>query len=483
VAVISSSANGFGYRPDDYTNSPTSGTALSSGVSKAGVIEQSTDQDWFTFTVASTSNVTMRVDVASLFPDLDARLELRNSTGATLVASADAAALGEILTKSLAAGTYRLGVMSHHSVSGSSFTTRPGDIGQYTVKVSITPTGAQQMPFKGAPFNIAFSGTTTIQCEDFDLGGEGVAYHDTTATNLGGQYRTSEGVDVKTASDTGGGYRLSDVVAGEWVEYTINIVQAGTYNFGLRVANPDPGAKFHVEIDGANVTGSLAVPDTNSYSTFTTVTKTGVSLGAGTHVLRLAFDTNAAPSNLVGAFNWISLARSGSSSQLVVGTSNATYVRDGSYAGTNFGTASTLVVKNSSSTGYNRHAYIKFDLASLSTFTSAKLRLFGQIEDSTVKNLAVGIFGLTDPLASWTETGLTWNNRPGINSTALATATVTDNVLRAYDFDLTSYLKSQKAAGRTSVTLVVKMLSPQPKFVQFASDEAAIGGPQLIITT
>ena len=49
----------------------------------------------------------------------------------------------------------------------------------------------------GNPWAIAASGTTRIQAENFDTGGEGVAYHDTDTANSGGQYRTSEGVDVR----------------------------------------------------------------------------------------------------------------------------------------------------------------------------------------------------------------------------------------------------------------------------------------------
>ena len=65
----------------------------------------------------------------------------------------------------------------------------------------------------------------------------------------------------------------------------------------------------------------------------------------------------------------------------------------------------------------------------------------------------------------------------------LAGVTVSDDVLRAYDMDLTTFLKAEKAAGRTSVTLVIRMLSPQFKFVQFASDESATNGPLLIFTS
>src|SRR5437660_8098579 len=43
----------------------------------------------------------------------------------------------------------------------------------------------------------------TIQAEDFDNGGEGVAYHDEDAVNSGGLYRTT-GVDIERSSE--GGY-------------------------------------------------------------------------------------------------------------------------------------------------------------------------------------------------------------------------------------------------------------------------------------
>jgi hypothetical protein len=46
-----------------------------------------------------------------------------------------------------------------------------------------------------------------IQAENFDNGGEGIAYHDTSAGNTGGAYRT-DNVDIETTGDTGGGYDI-----------------------------------------------------------------------------------------------------------------------------------------------------------------------------------------------------------------------------------------------------------------------------------
>ena len=50
----------------------------------------------------------------------------------------------------------------------------------------------------------AFTINQKIEAEFFDLGGEGVGYHDTTAANLGGALRPTEAVDISATTDTGG---------------------------------------------------------------------------------------------------------------------------------------------------------------------------------------------------------------------------------------------------------------------------------------
>jgi hypothetical protein len=110
-----------------------------------------------------------------------------------------------------------------------------------------------QTPFKGTPFAVGAT-PVTIQAEDYDLGGEGVAFHDTTpTTNSGGGYRTggaNDGVDVKLITNTTNQYRIGDAFAGEWVEYSIDVQQGGDYKLDLRLSQKDPNAKMHVEIDG-----------------------------------------------------------------------------------------------------------------------------------------------------------------------------------------------------------------------------------------
>lgn len=171
-------------------------------------------------------------------------------------------------------------------LTGSSGTQSEPALARYQVSNVVPPPG--QTPFNGTPINIT-DGVAAVQ---FDKGGEGVAYHDTEAANLGGAFRPDEGVDIQSTGDAFHPNVVSFVKAGEWLEYTVNVAQAGAYDIDFSVAHLKNGGKFHLEVDGQNVTGSLTVPNTGSWGAFRNVTKQNVNLSAGTHVLRLAFDAN-----------------------------------------------------------------------------------------------------------------------------------------------------------------------------------------------
>jgi hypothetical protein len=149
-----------------------------------------------------------------------------------------------------------------------------------------------------APDPAPYGGTAvqipgTWEAEAFDTGGEGVAYHDNVSGNAGGQYRTSENVDIILSSDSdGGSYVVNNFETGEWLIYTLNASSAGLYDISLRVSNGNwsPAPRFHIEVDGVNVSGSLTVPSTGSWSTFQWVKWSGISLSAGQHVLKISSD-------------------------------------------------------------------------------------------------------------------------------------------------------------------------------------------------
>ena len=119
-----------------------------------------------------------------------------------------------------------------------------------------------------------------IQAEDFDDGG----FWDTTTPNYGGEYR-STAVDIESCADSGGGFNVGWIDAGEWLAYTITVATSGVYQLALRVASPYDGRTVGVEIDG-DATGSVDVPNTGDWQSWETIRANDVYLTAGTHRLR-----------------------------------------------------------------------------------------------------------------------------------------------------------------------------------------------------
>jgi Carbohydrate binding module (family 6) len=155
-----------------------------------------------------------------------------------------------------------------------------------------------------APHNgVAASLPGLIEAENFDDGGEAAAYHDSGLTNDGGQYR-SEDVDIQTTIDQGGGYNVGWLTAGEWLAYSVNVQQSGTYAFDFRVAAAGPGGTFHVEANGVNITGPVTIPDTGGWQNWRTITANGVALSGGPQRFIAVMDTNG-PTGVFGNINWI----------------------------------------------------------------------------------------------------------------------------------------------------------------------------------
>ena len=143
---------------------------------------------------------------------------------------------------------------------------------------------ASQAPYGGTPAPIP----GTIEAENYDTGGEGLAYHDIDTGNSGGQYR-SEDVDIENCGE--GGYNVGWINTGEWLEYTVDVASTGNYDLEMRVArSPTGSSSLFVESDGTDVTGLMSVPSTGGWQTWTSIYKTGVSLSAGEHVLRITMD-------------------------------------------------------------------------------------------------------------------------------------------------------------------------------------------------
>jgi len=179
---------------------------------------------------------------------------------------------------------------------------QPADVGVYrNIALSVTD-GSEAASL--APFSVEVTAATpspyagnavsipgTIDAVKFDQGGEGIGYHDNTAANTGGEFRPDEAVDIRVSSSALDG---TDVVnnfeTGEWLAYTIDVATAGNYVLWLRASSVFGNGAFHIEINGSDVTGSVAVPNTGDWDTFQWVGGKTLSLAAGRQVLAVVAD-------------------------------------------------------------------------------------------------------------------------------------------------------------------------------------------------
>jgi hypothetical protein len=124
-----------------------------------------------------------------------------------------------------------------------------------------------------------------IWASDYDYGGEGVAYHDSGAVNLGEAYRADEAVDVQSSGE---GYTtVGFFEAEEWLEYSIDVAVAGNYQITYRTASGSGvGGSISFESDCVKLTGALATPNTNGWDTYQDAT-VDVTLKAGVQKLRI----------------------------------------------------------------------------------------------------------------------------------------------------------------------------------------------------
>jgi hypothetical protein len=154
------------------------------------------------------------------------------------------------------------------------------------------------------------------------------------------------------------------------------------------------------------------------------------------------------------------------------------YVRDGTFAATNFGTSATLHVKSDAGAGLTRHAYLRFDLGSIATVSSAKFRGYAHLTAAdTVRAILYPVTG------SWSESTLVWNSRPGTVSTSpLGSMTVTSTASSWFEVDVTSYVRNEQQAGRRLVSLALQCPAGSVERLDLNSREASSNRPELVVT-
>lgn len=151
-----------------------------------------------------------------------------------------------------------------------------------------------KIAYKGTPFNdsVYKSGPQIIpgklQCEYYDFGGEGVAYHDSDSINSGSgklnpadgsylnEFRIKEAVDISYTKFTdpaidNNPYNLVGpekdqfyvgwTAPGEWTKYTVNVKETGTYQLGIMYTSNQNG-KISISVNDLDKTGPLPISST-----------------------------------------------------------------------------------------------------------------------------------------------------------------------------------------------------------------------------
>jgi hypothetical protein len=126
-----------------------------------------------------------------------------------------------------------------------------------------------------------------VDCAYYDLGGEGVAYHDTDARNNGSgalnpadgsylnQFRMDEGVDTSytkfhdqidnnpydVAQPPENLLYVGWTEPGEWFRITVDVAQAGVYSADLLYTS-NRGGTISMDVNGKDATGPLTIQST-----------------------------------------------------------------------------------------------------------------------------------------------------------------------------------------------------------------------------
>lgn len=148
--------------------------------------------------------------------------------------------------------------------------------------------------YKGTPYaDSAYSNGAQnipgkLQCEYYDKGGEGIAYHDSYSINSGSgrlnpadgsylnEFRINEGVDIsytkfRDPAIDNNSFNFVEpeknqlyvgwTNPGEWTKYTVKVDEEGTYQLGLMYTSNQTG-KISFSVNDVDLTGPITVPST-----------------------------------------------------------------------------------------------------------------------------------------------------------------------------------------------------------------------------
>jgi hypothetical protein len=148
-----------------------------------------------------------------------------------------------------------------------------------------------ERPYTGTPFVI--SGTIgkaseMIPAAIYDLGGEGVAFHDNGGKDGATAFRPNDLVDI-------GNYIPRSVVGwtgdGEWLTYTVNVEADGTYELNSLIGADGNDGRYTIYFDGVAITPLLSAKGTPGTYGDQQPNYTTVNLKKGRHIFKFFMNT------------------------------------------------------------------------------------------------------------------------------------------------------------------------------------------------
>ncbi len=168
-------------------------------------------------------------------------------------------------------------------------------------KTDFTPTPGEQAPYYGTPVDIP----GVVQNENYDFGGQGVSFNELTTDKNGqkGSRKCDRGDGIYLTFRKIQGFKgcvIAWSTENEWVEYTVDVKEAGTYTVNFSVVQgfqEEPRPTFKLQrMDGdtaVDLTTDVSVPFTDfPWADWHTLSYPGVEMTAGVQTLRIAYTSN-----------------------------------------------------------------------------------------------------------------------------------------------------------------------------------------------
>ncbi|SMD37960.1 Por secretion system C-terminal sorting domain-containing protein [Reichenbachiella faecimaris] len=175
------------------------------------------------------------------------------------------------------------------------------------------------------------------------------------------------GVQTEATTDTGGGTNVGWIDAGDWIDYNVNVTEAGGYAVDFRVASGASGGTLELRNSSGTTLCSVTFGGTGGWQSWTTVSA-DANLSAGTQTLRIyaassginlnwiEFSPTTVPSSLAVSPSSLSVGSTSGNSTINVTSNvnwtvsdNQSWISTSTTSGTNNGSFTISVSANSGS--------------------------------------------------------------------------------------------------------------------------------------